>query len=79
VISVGRNELIESTPNRLSNSGDGRSNPSLLQIPRIPIRSWVENCWSVLSSSWKPQRVRMARLRHSTKHVLMTNSTDSGR
>jgi len=31
-------------------------------------RSWVEDCWSVRSSSWKSQRARVARPRHPTKH-----------
>jgi hypothetical protein len=31
-------------------------------------RSWVEDCWSILSSSWKSQRARVTRLRHPTNH-----------
>ncbi len=30
------------------------------------VRSWVEDCWSVLSSSWKSQRARVTRSRHPT-------------
>ena len=29
-------------------------------------RSWVEDCWSLLSSSWKSQQARVTRSRHPT-------------
>ncbi|WP_432277286.1 TaqI-like C-terminal specificity domain-containing protein [Halobacterium salinarum] len=35
-------------------------------IEKLPVRSWVEDCWSVLSSSWKSQQARVTRPRHPT-------------
>ncbi len=32
-------------------------------------RSWVEDCWSALSSSWKSQRARVTRSCHPTNDV----------
>jgi len=32
-------------------------------------RSWVEDCWSVLSGSWKSQRARVTRTCHPTNDV----------
>ncbi|WP_435184265.1 endonuclease III domain-containing protein, partial [Halobellus sp. EA9] len=35
----------------------------------FPVRSWVNDCWSDLSSSWKSQRARVTRPRHPTNDV----------
>ena len=50
-------------------SDEGDSTESTETEESSDERSWVEDCWSALSSSWKSQRARVTRSCHPTNDV----------